>query len=76
MACEMCAGMEPHRAAAEVVDDGAGRRPHPEDAMAELDEDGILRIETPLGDGRGNRYHILLPVAFCPWCGEPLPMGE
>lgn len=76
MACEMCSGMEMHKAAAEVIDGSFARRPHPEDAMAELDADGVLWIETPFKDKGGEKYSILLPMKFCPWCGEHLPIGE
>lgn len=71
MACEMCSGTDAKAVPAEVVD-GMARRPHPEHAMAELDGAGTLWIETPLGDGHGGRYSILLPMAFCPWCGARL----
>ena len=40
--------------------------------MAELTADGALWIETPLKNEYGSRYVVRLPVAFCPWCGEPL----
>lgn len=73
VACDMCAnGGKVHRAAAEIFDDSYARRPYGADAMAELTADCGLWIETPIGDGHGNRYTILLPVAFCPWCGEKL----
>jgi len=71
MACEMCTGTGAHRAA-EVVDGSFARRPYPQDAIAELDEDGVLWIETPFEDKGGGRYSILIPMDFCPWCGEPL----
>lgn len=72
MACEMCAdGGRAHRAAAEIFDKRACR-PYQEDAMAELTADGALWIETPIKNEYGSRYVVRLPVAFCPWCGEPL----
>lgn len=76
MACEMCAGTKERKAAAEVVDGSFARRPYPEDAIAELDEGGVIWIETPFEDKGGQRYSILLPAEFCPWCGEHLPIGE
>ena len=69
MACEMCASNG--KVTAEVRDDSFAQRLLGSGA-AEVDAECNVWIKTNVTNEHGLRLNVILPVLYCPWCGEKL----